>query len=141
MLNKEDIDKIIETYDEPKERAIARELFKMDQDQLRALLDESIELDELVEWHELKLNKSDIEKLISEDKVWVVKEIILHGTNLDDELRISPQRRYLTVEIWGYDLNNMYDLDVKVKHKEGDEEKLPTEVIEMTDEDGGTIYG
>ena len=46
MLNKEDIDKIIETYDEPKERAIARELFKMDQDQLRALLDESIELDE-----------------------------------------------------------------------------------------------
>ena len=101
MLNKEDIDKIIETYDEPKERAIARELFKMDQDQLRALLDESIELDELVEWHELNL----------------------------------------TVEIWGYDLNNMYDLDVKVKYKEGDEEKLPTEVIEMTDEDGGTIYG
>ena len=73
--------------------------------------------------------------------MWVVKEIILHGTNLDDELRISPQRRYLTVEIWGYDLNNMYDLDVKVKYKEGDEEKLPTEVIEMTDEDGGTIYG
>ena len=139
MLNKEDIDKIIETYDEPKERAIARELFKMDQDQLRALLDESIELDELVEWHELKLNKSDIEKLISEDKVWVVKEIILHGTNLDDELRISPQRRYLTVEIWGYDLDNMYDLNVEVSHRGGDEEKIDSDVIEMIDEDGKTL--
>ena len=137
-----DYEEIINLYDEPMERAIARELFKMDQDQLRALLEESIELDELVEWHELKLNKSDIEKLISEDKVWVVKEIILHGTNLDDELRIRPQRRYLTVEVFGYDLNSTIDVRVTAMSVDGDGsplDKIYSDVISMTDEDGGII--
>ena len=137
-----DYEEIINLYDEPMERAIARELFKMDQDQLRALLEESIELDELVEWHELKLNKSDIEKLISEDKVWVAKEIILHGTNLDDELRIRPQRRYLTVEVFGYDLNSTIDVRVTAMSVDGDGsplDKIYSDVISMTDEDGGII--
>ena len=63
-----DYEEIIKLYDEPMERAIARELFKLDQDQLRALLDEAIEHDELVEWHKGKLSETDLEERISEDK-------------------------------------------------------------------------
>ena len=42
------MEEVIKLYDEPMERAIARELFKLAQDQLRALLDEVIDHDELV---------------------------------------------------------------------------------------------
>ena len=41
-----DYDELIKLYDEPVERAIARELFKLDQDQLRALLEDKIEIKE-----------------------------------------------------------------------------------------------
>ena len=133
-----DYEELIKLYDDSMERAVARELFKLDQDQLRALLDDVIELDELVDWHKGKLSETDLEERISEDKEWIVEEIILHTftSKLAEELRVRPQRRYLTVEIWGYDLNNMYDLAIEVKHREGDEEKLHTDFIEMTDEDG-----
>ena len=62
------MEEVIKLYDEPMERAIARELFKLDQDQLRALLDEVIDHDELVEWHKGKLSETDLEERISEDK-------------------------------------------------------------------------
>ncbi len=141
-----DYEELIKLYDYPMERAIARELFKLDQDQLRALLDEAIERDELVEWHKLWnkgiLSETDLEERLSEDKEWIVEEIILHTpntSNLARDLRLRPQRRYLTVEVFGYDLNNMYDLVVKAKHSEGDEENLYSDIIEMTDEDGKTL--
>jgi len=139
-----DYEELINLYDVPMERAIARELFKLDQDQLRALLDVAIDYDGLVDWHKGKLSETDLEERISEDKEWIVEEIILHTPfgstyNLAQELRVRPQRRYLTVEVFGYDLNNMYDLVVKAKHSEGDEEDLYSDVIEMTDEDGKTL--
>ena len=141
-----DYEELIKLYDYPMERAIARELFKLDQDQLRALLYEAIEHDELVEWHKLWnkgiLSETDLEERLSEDKEWIVEEIILHTpntSNLARDLRLRPQRRYLTVEVFGYDLNNMYDLVVKAKHSEGDEENLYSDIIEMTDEDGKTL--
>jgi len=140
-----DYEEIIKLYDDSMERAVARELFKLDQDQLRALLYEAIEHDELVEWYKLwskgKLSETDLEELISEDKEWIVEEIILHTftSKLAEELRVRPQRRYLTVEVFGYDLNNTYDLVVKAKHSEGTEEDLYADVIEMTDEDGRTL--
>jgi len=136
-----DYEEIIKLYDDSMERAVARELFKLDQDQLRALLDEAIEHDELVDWHEGKLSETDLEERISEDKEWIVEEIILHTftSKLAEELRVRPQRRYLTVEVFGYDLNNTYDLVVKAKHSEGTEEDLYADVIEMTDEDGRTL--
>jgi len=137
-----DYEELIKLYDDSMERAIARKLFKLDQDQLRALLDDVIELDELVDWHKGKLSETDLEERISEDKEWIVEQIILHKiyTNrLAEELGVVRERRYLTVEIWGYDLNNMYDLTVKVNHREGDEEKLPTDVIEMFEEDGKAL--
>jgi hypothetical protein len=136
-----DYEEIIKLYDDSMERAVARELFKLDQDQLRALLDDAIEHDELVDWHEGKLSETDLEERISEDKEWIVEEIILHTftSKLAEELRVRPQRRYLTVEVFGYDLNNTYDLVVKAKHSEGTEEDLYADVIEMTDEDGRTL--
>jgi len=135
-----DYQMLIDGYDEPVERAIARELFKLDQDQLRALLEDKIEMNELVEWHEGTLSETDLEERISEDKEWVVEQIILHKDNtLAYELGVKSERRYLTVEIWGYDLHSFADLDVEVKYSEGSEENLPTDVIEMTDERGNNV--
>ena len=140
-----DYEEIIKLYDEPMERAIARELFKLDQDQLRALLDEAIEHDELVEWHKGKLSETDLEERISEDKEWVVGEIILHTpntSNLARDLRLRPQRRYLTVEVFGYDLNSVTDVKVLAMSVDRDGnplDKIYTDVIEMTDEDGKTL--
>lgn len=137
-----DYEELINLYDVPMERAIARELFELDQDQLRALLDEAIEHDELVDWHDGRLSETDLEERISEDKEWIVEEIILHTSdtyNLARDLRVRPQRRYLTVEVFGYDLNNTYDLKVEVEHRGGDEEEIDSDVIEMTDEDGNTL--
>lgn len=140
-----DYEEVIKLYDEPMERAIARELFKLDQDQLRALLDEAIEHDELVEWHKGKLSETDLEERISEDKEWVVGEIILHTpntSNLARDLRLRPQRRYLTVEVFGYDLNSVTDVKVLAMSVDRDGnplDKIYTDVIEMTDEDGKTL--
>ena len=140
-----DYEEIIKLYDEPMERAIARALFKLDQDQLRALLDEAIEHDELVEWHKGKLSETDLEERISEDKEWVVGEIILHTpntSNLARDLRLRPQRRYLTVEVFGYDLNSVTDVKVLAMSVDRDGnplDKIYTDVIEMTDEDGKTL--
>ena len=139
------MEEVIKLYDEPMERAIARELFKLDQDQLRALLDEAIEHDELVEWHKGKLSETDLEERISEDKEWVVGEIILHTpntSNLARDLRLRPQRRYLTVEVFGYDLNSVTDVKVLAMDVDRDGnpvDKIYTDVIEMTDEDGKTL--
>ena len=132
-------------YDEPMERAIARELFKLDQDQLRALLDEVIDHDELMAWHENKLSETDLEERISEDKEWIVEEIILHTSNTNNlarDLRLRPQRRYLTVEVFGYDLNSVTDVKVLAMDVDRDgnpTDKIYTDVIEMTDEDGKTL--
>ena len=132
-------------YDEPMERAIARELFKLDQDQLRALLDEVIDHDELMAWHENKLSETDLEERISEDKEWIVEEIILHTSNTNNlarDLRLRPQRRYLTVEVFGYDLNSVTDVKVLAMDVDRDGnplDKIYTDVIEMTDEDGKTL--
>ena len=137
-----DYEELINLYDDSMERAIARELFELDQDQLRALLDEAIEHDELVDWHNGRLSETDLEERISEDKEWIVEEIILHTSNtynLARDLRVRPQRRYLTVEVFGYDLNNTYDLKVDVEYRGGDEEEIDSDVIEMTDEDGNTL--
>ena len=140
-----DYEEIIKLYDEPMERAIARELFKLDQDQLRALLDEAIEHDELVEWHKGKLSETDLEERISEDKEWVVGEIILHTpntSNLARDLRLRPQRRYLTVEVFGYDLNSVTDVKVLAMSVDRDGnplDKIYTDVIELADEDGKTL--
>jgi hypothetical protein len=137
-----DYEELINLYDDSMERAIARELFELDQDQLRALLDEAIEHDELVDWHNGRLSETDLEERISEDKEWIVEEIILHTSNtynLARDLRVRPQRRYLTVEVFGYDLNNTYDLKVDVEYRGGDEEEIDCDVIEMTDEDGNTL--
>lgn len=137
-----DYEELIKLYDDSMERAIARKLFKLDQDQLRALLDDVIEHDELVDWHKGRLSETDLEERISEDKEWIVEQIILHKvyTNkLAEELGVVGERRYLTVEIWGYDLDNMYDLNVEVSHRGGDEEKIDSDVIEMIDEDGNTL--
>ena len=139
------MEEVIKLYDEPMERAIARELFKLDQDQLRALLDEVIDHDELVEWHKGKLSETDLEERISEDKEWVVGEIILHTpntSNLARDLRLRPQRRYLTVEVFGYDLNSVTDVKVLAMDVDRDGnpvDKIYTDVIEMTDEDGKTL--
>jgi hypothetical protein len=144
-----DYEELIKLYDYPMERAIARELFKLDQDQLRALLYEAIEHDELVEWHKLwnkgVLSETDLEERLSEDKEWIVEEIILHTpntSNLARDLRLRPQRRYLTVEVFGYDLTSV--TDVKVLAMSIDQygnplDKIYTDVIEMTDEDGKTL--
>ena len=140
-----DYEEIIKLYDEPMERAIARELFKLDQDQLRALLDEVIDHDELVEWHKGKLSETDLEERISEDKEWIVGKIILHTpntSNLARDLRLRPQRRYLTVEVFGYDLNSVTDVKVLAMSVDRDGnplDKIYTDVIEMTDEDGKTL--
>ena len=140
-----DYEEVIKLYDEPMERAIARELFKLDQDQLRALLDEAIEHDELVEWHKGKLSETDLEERISEDKEWVVGEIILHTpntSNLARDLRLRPQRRYLTVEVFGYDLNSVTDVKVLAMSVDRDGnplDKIYTDVIELADEDGKTL--
>ena len=140
-----DYEEIIKLYDEPMERAIARELFKLDQDQLRALLDEVIDHDELVDWHKGKLSETDLEERISEDKEWIVEEIILHTpntSNLARDLRVRPQRRYLTVEVFGYDLNSVTDVKVLAMDVDRDGnpvDKIYTDVIEMTDEDGKTL--
>ena len=140
-----DYEALIKLYDYPMERAIARELFKLDQDQLRALLDEAIEHDELVEWHKGKLSETDLEERISEDKEWIVGEIILHTpntSNLARDLRLRPQRRYLTVEVFGYDLNSVTDVKVLAMSVDRDGnplDKIYTDVIEMTDEDGKTL--
>ena len=140
-----DYEELIKLYDYPMERAIARELFKLDQDQLRALLDEAIEHDELVEWHKGILSETDLEEQISEDKEWIVEEIILHTpntSNLARDLRLRPQRRYLTVEVFGYDLNSVTDVKVLAMDVDRDgnpTDKIYTDVIEMTDEDGKTL--
>ncbi len=139
-----DYEELIKLYDYPMERAIARELFKMDQDQLRALLDEVIEHDELVDWHKGKLSETDLEERISEDKEWIVEEIILHTftSKLAEELRVRPQRRYLTVEVFGYDLTSVTDVKVLAMDVDRDGnpvDKIYTDVIEMTDEDGRTL--
>ena len=140
-----DYEENIWQYDEPMERAIARELFKLDQDQLRALLDEVIEHDELIAWHEDKLSETDLEERISEDKEWIVEEIILHTSNTNNlarDLRLRPQRRYLTVEVFGYDLNSVTDVKVLAMDVDRDGnplDKIYTDVIEMTDEDGKTL--
>ena len=140
-----DYEEIIKLYDEPMERAIARELFKLDQDQLRALLDEAIEHDELVEWHKGKLSETDLEERISEDKEWIVGEIILHSSSTNSlarELSVRPQRRYLTVEVFGYDLNSVTDVKVLAMDVDRDgnpTDKIYTDVIEMSDEDGNTL--
>ena len=139
------MEEVIKLYDEPMERAIARELFKLDQDQLRALLDEVIDHDELVEWHKGKLSETDLEERISEDKEWVVGEIILHTpntSNLARDLRLRPQRRYLTVEVFGYDLNSVTDVKVLAMSVDRDGnplDKIYTDVIELADEDGKTL--
>ena len=140
-----DYQMLIDGYDEPVERAIARELFKLDQDQLRALLEDKIEMNELVEWHEGKLSETDLEERISEDKEWVVEQIILHSSSTDRlarELSVRPQRRYLTVEVFGYDLNSVTDVKVLAMDVDRDgnpTDKIYTDVIEMTDEDGKTL--
>ena len=140
-----DYEENIWQYDEPMERAIARELFKLDQDQLRALLDEVIDHDELMAWHEDKLSETDLEERISEDKKWIVEEIILHTSNTNNlarDLRLRPQRRYLTVEVFGYDLNSVTDVKVLAMDVDRDGnplDKIYTDVIEMTDEDGKTL--
>ena len=140
-----DYEALIKLYDYPMERAIARELFKLDQDQLRALLDEVIDHDELVDWHKGKLSETDLEERISEDKEWIVGEIILHTpntSNLARDLRLRPQRRYLTVEVFGYDLNSVTDVKVLAMSVDRDGnplDKIYTDVIEMTDEDGKTL--
>ena len=140
-----DYEENIWQYDEPMERAIARELFKLDQDQLRALLDEVIDHDELMAWHEDKLSETDLEERISEDKKWIVEEIILHTSNTNNlarDLRLRPQRRYLTVEVFGYDLNSVIDVKVLAMSVDRDGnplDKIYTDVIEMTDEDGKTL--
>ena len=140
-----DYEEIIKLYDEPMERAIARELFKLDQDQLRALLDEAIEHDELVEWHKGKLSETDLEERISEDKEWVLGEKIKHTpntSNLARDLRLRPQRRYLTVEVFGYDLNSVTDVKVLAMSVDRDGnplDKIYTDVIELADEDGKTL--
>ena len=140
-----DYEELIKLYDEPMERAIARELFKLDQDQLRALLDEVIDHDELVDWHKGKLSETDLEERISEDKEWIVGEIILHTpntSNLARDLRLRPQRRYLTVEVFGYDLNSVTDVKVLAMDVDRDgnpTDKIYTDVIEMSDEDGNTL--
>ena len=140
-----DYEELIKLYDYPMERAIARELFKLDQDQLRALLDEVIDHDELVDWHKGKLSETDLEERISEDKEWIVEEIILHTpntSNLARDLRLRPQRRYLTVEVFGYDLNSVTDVKVLAMSVDRDGnplDKIYTDVIEITDEDGKTL--
>ena len=148
-----DYEALIKLYDEPMERAIARELFKLDQDQLKALLDEVIDHDELVDWHKGKLSKIGLEdfKIETEievwknDKAWIVWEIILHTPNTNNlarDLRLRPQRRYLTVEVFGYDLNSVTDVKVLAMDVDRDGnpvDKIYTDVIEMTDEDGKTL--
>lgn len=140
-----DYEELIKLYDYPMERAIARELFKLDQDQLRALLDEVIDHDELVDWHKGKLSETDLEERISEDKEWIVGEIILHTpntSNLARDLRLRPQRRYLTVEVFGYDLNSVTDVKVLAMSVDRDGnplDKIYTDVIELVDEDGKTL--
>ena len=141
-----DYEEIIKLYDDSMERAVARELFKLDQDQLRALLDEVIDHDELMAWHENKLSETDLEERISEDKEWIVEEIILHTSNTNNlarDLRLRPQRRYLTVEVFGYDLNSVTDVKVLAMDVDRDgnpTDKIYTDVIEMTDEDGKTLW-
>ena len=140
-----DYEELINLYDDSMERAIARELFELDQDQLRALLDEAIEHDELVDWHNGRLSETDLEERISEDKEWIVGEIILHSSStnrLARELSVRPQRRYLTVEVFGYDLTSV--TDVKVLAMSVDQygntlDKIYTDVIELADEDGNTL--
>ena len=109
------------------------------------MLDEAIEHDELVEWHKGKLSETDLEERISEDKEWVVGEIILHTpntSNLARDLRLRPQRRYLTVEVFGYDLNSVTDVKVLAMSVDRDGnplDKIYTDVIELADEDGKTL--
>ena len=138
------MEEVIKLYDEPMERAIARELFKLDQDQLRALLDEVIDHDELVDWHKGKLSKAELQSCLKH-QVWIVQEILLHAPstkNLARDLRVRPQRRYLTVEVFGYDLNSVTDVKVLAMDVDRDGnpvDKIYTDVIEMTDEDGKTL--
>ena len=139
------MEEVIKLYDEPMERAIARELFKLDQDQLKALLDEAIDHDDLVDWHKGKLSETEISEVWKNDKAWIVWEIILHTPNISNlarDLRLRPQRRYLTVEVFGYDLNSVTDVKVLAMSVDRDGnplDKIYTDVIEMTDEDGKTL--
>ena len=138
------MEEVIKLYDEPMERAIARELFKLDQDQLRALLDEVIDHNELVDWYQGKLSKAELQSCLKH-QVWIVQEILLHAPstkNLARDLRVRPQRRYLTVEVFGYDLNSVTDVKVLAMNVDRDGnplDKIYTDVIEMTDEDGKTL--
>ena len=138
------MEEVIKLYDEPMERAIARELFKLDQDQLRALLDEVIDHNELVDWYKGKLSKAELQSCLKH-QVWIVQEILLHAPstkNLARDLRVRPQRRYLTVEVFGYDLNSVTDVKVLAMDVDRDGnpvDKIYTDVIDMTDEDGKTL--
>ena len=63
-------------------------------------------------------------------------------SNLARDLRLRPQRRYLTVEVFGYDLNSVTDVKVLAMDVDRDGnpvDKIYTDVIEMTDEDGKTL--
>ena len=98
-----------------------------------------------MEWHKGKLSETDLEERISEDKEWIVGEIILHTpntSNLARDLRLRPQRRYLTVEVFGYDLNSVTDVKVLAMSVDRDGnplDKIYTDVIELADEDGKTL--
>ena len=135
-------EKIDELFDEPMDREIARILIKEDQENLVSHLDRGIERAELYEWHEPKLDKDTIENLIKTDRLWLVEQVVLHCYDLREAYSIEPTRRYLTVEIWGYDLDHTA-VGVRAKYDDMTtfiDDTIPSDIIGMADENGKKLW-
>jgi len=135
-------EKINELFDEPMDREIARILIKEDQENLVSHLDRGIERAELYEWHEPKLDKETIEELIKTDRLWLVEQVVLHCYDLREAYSIEPTRRYLTVEIWGYDLDHT-GVGVRAKYDDMTtfiDDTIPSDIVGMADENGYKLW-
>ena len=135
-------EKIDELFDEPMDREIARILIKEDQENLVSHLDRGIERAELYEWHEPKLDKDTIENLIKTDRLWLVEQVVLHCYFLREAYSIEPTRRYLTVEIWGYDLDHT-GVGVRAKYDDMTtfiDDTIPSDIVGMADENGYKLW-
>tara|TARA_R110002167_G_scaffold312746_1_gene518413 strand:- start:195 stop:485 length:291 start_codon:yes stop_codon:yes gene_type:complete len=93
-LKNKDYEALIQLYKLPLEKALARRLFQLDQDQLRELLLSEVDFDDLLEWHKTddeRVSDTVIEELLSEDKEWVVEEIMKNTINgeLSRKLNLS----------------------------------------------------
>lgn len=140
-----DYQMLIDGYDEPLERAVARDLLRLSQESLREKFLNNVDFDELVGWHKAddeRMTETAIEELLSEDKDWVVAEFMKFMIENDTvgevacQLGTAIDTKYITVKLEGYEINDIDDIDVQVLyvgdiHGGWNVEPIESEVIEM----------